>query len=89
MSHERRSGKVCSAALCYCSIRLSGGTLNAHVLKAVALVDGGGGAIIDDEYVPVGREIDGFLLVSVDEHSAVLRLNSVLVTLKMDSDEKK
>lgn len=58
-----------------------------HVLKAVVLVDGGGAAIIDDRYVPVGRKIDGFRLMSVDKHVAVLTFNTAQAILRMNMDE--
>ena len=59
-----------------------------HVLKAVVLVGNGGAAIIDDRYVPVGQEMDGFRLMSVDKHTAVLTFNTAQVTLRMNLDEE-
>ena len=63
------------------------GFARSHELKAVVLIGKGGAAIIGEQYLPVGSEMDGFRLVSVDKGTAVLVLNAARVTLKMNKDE--
>lgn len=60
----------------------------AHELKAVVLFENGGAAIIDEEYLAVGKELDGFRLIRVDKGSAVLGLNGVEVTLSLDVEQE-
>ena len=60
--------------------------MRKHRLKAVMVNDKTRSVVIDDRYLFVGQKIDGFTLVSVNEHSATFELNNhrVVLTLKKD-----
>lgn len=55
-----------------------------HELQAVMLDDSvDARAVVNDQLLSVGQEIDGFELISVDKHSAVLASNGTEITLKL------
>ena len=56
----------------------------AHKLKAVMLDTAGGCAIVDNELLRIGQVLDGFKLVSVSKHSAVLTSDVARVTLNLE-----
>lgn len=55
----------------------------AHKLRAVMLDTAGCCAIVDDELLRIGQVLDGFELVSVTKHSAVLTSDGARVTLNL------
>ena len=58
--------------------------LQNHRLKAVVTFNNKGAAIIDDKYLPVGGELDGFKLIKVSERSAMFDCEGAQVTLKIE-----
>ncbi len=58
----------------------------SHRLTATAVSAEGGMAIIDGQCLAVGREIDGFRLVSVSRNSAVLICAGVKATLTLSNE---
>ena len=58
----------------------------SHRLTATAVSAEGGMAIIDGQCLAVGREIDGFRLVSVSRNSAVLLCAGVKATLTLSNE---
>ena len=60
--------------------------LRNHRLKAVVKFDRGGAAIIDDSYLFLGQELDGFRLIRVSDRTATLVSGSAKVTVSMEED---
>jgi hypothetical protein len=58
----------------------------SHRLSATAVSADGGMAIIDGQCLAVGRELDGFRLISVTRNSAVLGRGTVKVTLTLSNE---
>ena len=60
--------------------------MRKHQIKAVMVHGKISSVVIDDRYLFVGQKIDGFTLVSVNEHSATFESNNhrVVLTLKRD-----
>ena len=55
-----------------------------HELRAVMMNDSTEArAVINDRFLSVGQTIDGFELISVDKHSAVLASDGTQITLKL------
>jgi hypothetical protein len=59
-----------------------------HVLTAVMLLDTGNVAIINDTYLRVGQEIDGWRLTQVDRGSAMLEGQGLSVTLRLQGESR-
>jgi hypothetical protein len=57
-----------------------------HRLKAVAISMDRTAAFIDDRFMSVGQELDGFKLVAVDQESATFELGGKRITLKLTND---
>jgi len=57
-----------------------------HRLKAVSVSTDKTAAFIDDRFLSVGQELDGFRLVAVDKESATFEAGGKQVTLRLTSD---
>ncbi len=60
--------------------------VRSHRLMAVMAGGAKGSAIIDDKYLFIGQQLDGFRLVSVDARTAVLESNGVRVELQVSRE---
>ncbi len=58
-----------------------------HQLMAVMMAREGGYAIVDGKCLRIGQVLDGFTLISVTEHSAVLESDGLRVELKVPRTE--
>jgi len=62
----------------------------AHTLKAVAINANRSGVLIDDRYLALGEEIDGFRLARIGETSARFESNGLTAVLKLsEADNQK
>jgi hypothetical protein len=57
-----------------------------HQLRAVAVQDQTRGALVDDHFIVIGQELDGFKLVAVDEGSATFEVDGKRVVLRLTND---
>jgi hypothetical protein len=57
-----------------------------HQLEAVVLQNQARGALVDDHFLVIGQELDGFKLVAVDEASATFEAGKKQVVLRLASD---
>jgi len=55
-----------------------------HRLTAVMLSDSNPGAVVDGEFLRIGRELDGFVLRSVSERTAVFEADGEQAELTLD-----
>ncbi len=62
------------------------GFLQRHRLNAVVVSGNTAAAVINDQYLCVGQELDGYRLVKVSKSSAVLVSNGEQVTLLLDRE---
>ena len=60
--------------------------LKNHQLRAVVVHEKRCSVMVDDNYLVVGQEFDGFKLVSVDEGSATFEAGGKQVVLRLTND---
>ena len=58
----------------------------SHQLEAVVLQNQARGVLVDDHFLVIGHELDGFKLVAVDESSATFAAGGKQVVLRLASD---
>ena len=56
-----------------------------HQLRAVMVSDRGSRAVVDDRCLLVGRQLDGFTLVSITQSTAVFESDDQRVVLKLQT----
>lgn len=56
----------------------------AHRLNAVMLSDSKPGAVVDGQFLTIGQDLDGFVLTSVNERSAVFKAENEQAELALD-----
>lgn len=56
----------------------------AHRLNAVMLSDSKPGAVVDGRFLTIGQDLDGFVLTSVSERSAVFKAENEQAELALD-----